>query len=686
MTMKSLAVCLLGLGLCALSFVPFVLAQADSSAPAPQQPTFRAGANYVRVDMYATENGQPVEDIKAEELDLHEDGVPQTIETFEHIVVRAAGPQETRIEPNTVAESRQMATDARARVLVIFLDTYHTQLGSSARMRLPLTRFLDRVLGPDDLVALMTPEMAATDLTFARKTTVISNIMQEEWWGRRSRLTDRDPEEEMYEACYGAATSNNGVASEMLARRREKLTFDALEDLIVHLRGLREERKAVITVTEGWRLFTEDRNLARNTGGQQPPVTSPVGIRGGRLGVGRQGNATGVDMLECDADRNALASLDHERRLRDIEDAANRANVTFYPVYAQGLTPFDAPIGPERPPPPSIDSANLNARQNSLRELAENTDGTAVIGTNDIERGLRRIAADLSSYYLLGYYSTNTKLDGRFRNIEVKLKRSGVQVRARRGYRGLTAEDVLNAASPASPAPAAARSLAVVVNPRAQFRIRTSGWTSGEGATAAAWIVGELDYTTRKDLAWSAGATADVTVVAASGMEVTSASVEIPATDGSFSIRVPAEGGIAPGEYAVRVRVRPNGDAGLPVADTARLIIAEKPSSLGEPVMWRRGPSTGPKYMMTADPRFTRLERVRFEMATSTAGPATGRMLDRLGRPMQIPVQLTEKPDPSGSFRWIVAEAVLAPLAPGDYAIVVTLADGKQTAGFKIVP
>lgn len=106
MTMKSLAVCLLGLGLCALSFVPFVLAQADSSAPAPQQPTFRAGANYVRVDMYATENGQPVEDIKAEELDLREDGVPQTIETFEHIVVRAAGPQETRIEPNTVAESR----------------------------------------------------------------------------------------------------------------------------------------------------------------------------------------------------------------------------------------------------------------------------------------------------------------------------------------------------------------------------------------------------------------------------------------------------------------------------------------------------------------------------------------------------------------------------------------------------
>ena len=678
----------LTVSLFALAASAALLAQADQiPSTQPQQPTFRAGANYVRVDMYATEDGQPVEDIKAGEIDLREDGVPQNIETFEHVVVRAAGPQETRIEPNTVAESRQMAADARARVLVIFLDTYHTQLGSSARMRLPLTRFLDRVLGPDDLVALMTPEMSATDITFARKTTVISNIMQEEWWGRRARLTDRDPKEEIYEACYGVSTSSNDIASQMMARRREKLTLDALEDLVTHLRGLREERKAVITVTEGWRLYTEDRNLARTTGNQAPPLAPPVGVTGGRLGVGRQGNATGVDQIECDADRMALSSLDDPRRLRDIEEAANRANVTFYPVYAQGLTPFDAPIGPDRPPPPSVDSANLNTRQNSLRELAENTDGTAVIGTNDIEGGMRRIAADLSSYYLLGYYSTNTKLDGRFRTISVKIKRPGVQVRARRGYRGLTAEDVLNAASPANPGAATPPpSLAVAVNPRAQFRIRTSGWTSGDGATAAAWIVGELDYATRKDLAWSAGATADVTIVAASGMEVASASIDIPATDTAFSIRVPAEGGIAPGEYAVRVRVRPNGDGGLPVADTARLIIAATPSPLGEPVMWRRGPSTGPKYAMTADPRFTRLERVRFEMATTSAGAATGRMLDKIGRPMQIPVQITERPDASGSFRWIVAEAVLAPLAPGDYAIEVTLADGKQTAGFKIVP
>ena len=102
--------------------------------------------------------------------------------------------------------------------------------------------------------------------------------------------------------------------------------------------------------------------------------------------------------------------------------------------------------------------------------------------------------------------------------------------------------------------------------------------------------------------------------------------------------------------------------------------------------MWRRGPSTGLRHLMTADPRFQRSERVRFEMATATEGAATGRMLDRNGQPMQVPVQVTERPDASGKFRWVIADATLAPLAPGDYAIEVTLGTNRQVAGFKVVP
>ena len=136
--------------------------------------------------MYATVDGKSVEDLTAEEVEVLEDGVAQKLEAFEHVRVRPAGAQESRREPNTVEQSRQMAAEARARMFVIFLDTYHTTIEGSANMRLPLIKFLDRLLGPDDMVALMTPEMGASEITLGRKTTVISNIMQTQWmWGRR---------------------------------------------------------------------------------------------------------------------------------------------------------------------------------------------------------------------------------------------------------------------------------------------------------------------------------------------------------------------------------------------------------------------------------------------------------------------------------------------------------------------
>ena len=122
----------------------------------------------------------------------------------------------------------------------------------------------------------------------------------------------------------------------------------------------------------------------------------------------------------------ALAALDHEFRLQQLTQIGNRGNVTFYPVFARGLVVFDAPIGPEKPPPVNVDMANLRNRQETLRFLADDTDGIAVINTNNIDGALRRIVDDLSSYYLMGYCTTNTKLDGRFRSITVRLKRPGV--------------------------------------------------------------------------------------------------------------------------------------------------------------------------------------------------------------------------------------------------------------------
>ena len=121
---------------------------------------------------------------------------------------------------------------------------------------------------------------------------------------------------------------------------------------------------------------------------------------------------------ECDTDRMRLAAMDNRQFFRDLMDEANAGNASFYPVDPRGLPVFDNPIGPEPPPPINIDQAMLKERIESLRTLAENTDGIAVVNSNDLDKGLRRISDDLTSDYLLGYYSTNPKLDGRFRALK----------------------------------------------------------------------------------------------------------------------------------------------------------------------------------------------------------------------------------------------------------------------------
>jgi len=672
--------------------------QPASSSPQSDQPTFRAGANYVRVDMYPTRSGQPVEDLRQDEIELLEDGKAQRIETFEHVQIRRAAPTDVRVDPESVARSREQAADPRARVFVVFLDTYHTQIEGSARMREPLVRFIDSVLGPDDLIAVMTPEMSAADLTLARKTTVISRMMNDNaFWGRRDRgIIDNDPKDDVYDTCYPPDIQNfkteNPIATAMKARRREKLTLDALTDLTTHLNGIREERKAVLVVTEGWLLYTPDSRLRdAQQKDQQPPVAVPPGDRFGRRpsdGNTTSGRSQAGLLVECDADRIALASIDDQERLLRIGQDANRSNVSFYTVYARGLVAFDSPIGPAKPPPPQQDSANLATRQTSLKMLAETTDGTWVV-TNEIERAMGRIVADLSSYYLLGYYSTNTKLDGGFRTITVRAKRPGVQIRARKGYRSLTADAVRTAATKAAVTPDApitkAFNSVAAADSRVPLRLRSAAWRGESDRTSTLWVVGEIDAETRRQMTSARLAKAEVTVSAPDGRRVLNEPT-VDMADGSFALRVVDAAGLAPGEYSIRVRVRAGSDQTVPLSDSLRAVLPQAVSPMGEPVLWRRGPTTGLRFLATADPRFSRTERVRLELPTRSTGMASARLLDRQGGSLAVPLSVSDRIDASDSVRWIVVDGTLAPLAPGDYAIEVTLDGTTRVTAIRIKP
>jgi hypothetical protein len=101
--------------------------------------------------------------------------------------------------------------------------------------------------------------------------------------------------------------------------------------------------------------------------------------------------------------------------------------------------------------------------------------------------------------------------------------------------------------------------------------------------------------------------------------------------------------------------------------------------------MWRRGLTTGPQHLRTADPRFARTDRIRLELAAATPAAPAARLLDRVGKPLQVPLQVSVREDAAGGFSWIVVEAALSPLAAGDYAIEVTQGDARQVTAFRVV-
>ena len=663
-------------------------AQSPPATGQEQRPTFRAETNFVRVDVYPTADGKPVMDLKQDEFEVLEDGVPQEIRSFEHVVVQNTVSQEGRVEPNTVRQSRDMVAESKARLFVLFIDTYHITTSAAMNVRSALIRTLDKAIGPDDMIAVMTPEMSASSITFARRTQTIQEMLERAWrWGKRESVTQFDPIEEQYIQCYPATPSDRGsvsaVAREMINRRRERLTLEAFQELVVHLGGLREERKAVLAISEGWLLYTQDSSLSRSSAAQST---------GSMMGSAK-----------CDVDRAVLSMEDHSRDFRNLLDDANRNNVSFYPVDPRGLVVFDSSIGSDEFLGVVQDASRLRARLDSLQTIAGATDGIAIVNSNDIEKGLRRVVDDLTSYYLLGYNSTNGKTDGKFRAISVKVKRPRVDVRHRRGYRASTKEEVdqrsravTAAAAPPTPVASAVSSLSKIRSDATVQAQAGYSWMPGSDGkpTASLWVFGEFDSAVAaRDEQWKNGADVTVVIAAPDKTPLEGSTQKTLTKDArGFSLRVSAGPSATAGEYTVRITTKPAGTS-LGSTETIRVFVPKAPSAdtpaAGQPMFYRRGPFSGPNWQPAGDLRFRRQERVRVEVplvgdVTSTAV----RLLDRTGNPLGIPVTAAERVE--NGVKFVTGEVVLAPLSAGDFVLEISYTFGSTTqkalASFRIVP
>lgn len=658
---------------------------AQDTPPAPQQPTFRTGTQSVRVDLYATRDGKPVTDLRADEIELFEDGVPHAIQTFERITVAGHTATTPTTDPRSLAERRQMAADPRYRLFVVFVPLparNNTPPAVFYRERLSLVQQLNSLLGPDDLVAVMTSDMRVDELTFERSLTFSADA-----WPTQSK----DPRYALWDACYPSSFpgSPNG---EMKGRYQELMTFEALDALIAHLGGLRDERKHVLVLTNGFRLFAKNPTLSERGRPGAPAGTPTTGGSTPAGVVPRVGESAGsmISSKDCESDLRDLATLDNGRRLDQVAAHARLNNVSLYPIMPAALVGL-----PTRRPTGGAFNPGAYARQDALRGLAEDTDGLAIVNSNEVDEDLQKMMTSTSSYYLLSYTPTNTAIDGKFRRISVKVKRANTHVRVRPGYvataLNMTPRDMRPAApveTIETPDPVSSALSELTRATPGLLHLRPVTWTheSGSGSrSGAVWVVGELDPQLRGKTPWTNGGSAEITLKPVAGGDPIARKAEISPTSpvvefnfGTGDLR------LAPGTYSVQVQfVAPNGE---PVGDFMRLTIPVEPTPLGEPMLSRKSNAPGQQYVRTADLRFRKTESVRFELPTTSNAPVSARLLDSRGGATTVPAQVSERPDASGAFRWVVVDFPMSPLAPAYYAVEIKQGSTSHVTAFRVVP
>ena len=139
--------------------------------------------------------------------------------------------------------------------------------------------------------------------------------------------------------------------------------------------------------------------------------------------------------------------------LQKVFNAAVRGNTSIYTLDPRGIGATEDSAADVVSL--SADKQILNETISLLRTIAEQTDGRAIVNRNDPMPALQQMVRDSSAYYLLGYTSSSAFRDGKFHEIQVRVRRSNIDVRARKGYWAISAEEITRATAAAKPPVAA---------------------------------------------------------------------------------------------------------------------------------------------------------------------------------------------------------------------------------------
>src|SRR5437867_7915265 len=391
----------------------------------PQKPTFTVRIDLVTNDVIIRDDkGNFVPDVKKDEFEIFEDGVKQDIISMTVVtggrVTNLLAPPPPPPPEGIILPPSKPPTDTSGRIFLFFVDDLHMEFHNTGRIRDLFKKIQKDLLHDGDMWGMVSsgPSSIAIDMTY-----------------------DRNRFDEAVKKIAGNGLKPgdiiqgpSGAEGPSEVRYRAHVAFSTVADVLQELEKVHNRRKAVVYVSEGYDFnpFQDARLglLDPNSPFAQNEMMRSQNQAARQNSDGSSSNQT--DPLTQQQKQNeTFADADLARELGDLTRAANRANTTFYTIDPRGLvggSDIDEQVDPTQW------SDYLRKSQDSLRVIAEETGGIAVVNQNDFERALKRIDNETSDYYVLGYVSKNSDLTRRRRQIEVRVSRKDLNVNYRKEY------------------------------------------------------------------------------------------------------------------------------------------------------------------------------------------------------------------------------------------------------------
>lgn len=423
-----------------LPFFPIILltvlalqtaAQTTSSPDSDQTPVLRANARAVLVDVVVTDShGNPVSGLRQQDFKLTENGKPESVVFFEEHKGAPVVPIELPKMPPNVFTNVPVAPEADA-LNVLLLDALNTPETDQSYVRAQVLEFL-KTMRPGTPLAVFS---LTTDLRlvqgFTGSPSTLMASLQDKKFGVRPETT-----------AFSHSTKDDLDNGEQVLKKKMMLGgrgrtdagVDAMQQHQQYEKAYQADQRVTVTA-EALEIIA--RYLARIPGRKNliwfasrfPMAFFPIANGNGTLAVGRK---TG-----------GLAPTENVRiqtgMLKETADLLTVSRIAIYPVGARGVETItsgqadvaDASVAAEGA---VSEGREIIANYWTMRELASETGGEMITGTNDLSKAIARVIDNGSHFYTLSYTPSNLKMDGQFRSIEVRIPEMKYALAYRKGY------------------------------------------------------------------------------------------------------------------------------------------------------------------------------------------------------------------------------------------------------------